>query len=102
MKILEALEGVNAGGVLADEYKGLVRLWTLSSPFLDGRKMRTLRRFFPSAEVLGRILRLGGFRSLAEAHAAIAEAKMTSSSLAVQRLFRYDIPESLTTIKHYS
>lgn len=103
MKIVEALQQNGQGAVLADEHAGVVRLWVLVGLFRDGRVLRALKKFFPYTEMHGeKILRLGGFRSLAEAHAAIAEAKMTSSSLAVQRLFRFDVPESLATIKHYS
>jgi len=102
MKIVTALRQGGEGAVLADENHGVVRLWTLSFPFRDGRIMRAIRRFFPYLEVQGEILRLGGFHSLAEAHGVIAEAKMTSSSQAVQGLFRHDVPESLATIKHYA
>lgn len=102
MKILDALKLGGEGAVLADENSGIVRLWTLRGPFHDGRTMRALRRFFPHLDVMGEIIRLGGFRSLAEAHHVIAEAKMTSWSPAVQRLFRFDMPESLATIKHYA
>lgn len=102
MKIIKAVKQGGEGAVLADEHVGVVRLWTLAEPFRDGRTLRALRRFFPAAELRGDLLRLGGFRSLLEAQKAAAEAKMTSSSLAVQRLFRYDVPESLATIKHYS
>ena len=106
MKIIDALnQAPQEDGlpVLADEGHGIVRLWTLVGPFSDGRTMRALRRFFPAAEIKNReLLRLGGFRSLAEAQSTVAEAKMTSSSPAVQSLVRYDVPESLATIKHFS
>jgi len=102
MKILEALRQGGEGAILADEFSGVVRLWTLSEPFQDGRIMRALRRFFPHLEVRGGILRLGGFHTLVEAQHCVAEAKMASYSVTVQHLFRYDVPESLATIKHYS
>ncbi len=102
MRIIDTLVKGGEGAVLADENSGVVRLWTLSCPFRDGRTMRALRRFFPCAEVRGNILRLGGWRSLVEAQHPLAEAKMTSSSPAVQGLFRYDVPESLSTLEHYA
>ncbi len=102
MKILDALRQSGEGAVLADENSGIVRLWTLAEPFRDGRMMRALRRFFPHLEIRGEILRLGGFQSLAEAHHWLAEAKTTSCSATVQGLFRFDVPESLATIKHYA
>lgn len=103
MKILMALRQGGEGAVLADENSGVVRLWTLSEFFRDGRTMRALRRFFPYAEVRGEVLlRLGGWRSLVDAHHPLAEAKMNSSSPAVQALFRYDVPESRATLKHIS
>ena len=101
--IVAALRTAPEGAVLADEGHGtgIVRLWTLVAPFRDGRTMRVLRRFFPDAEAYGKnLLRLGGFRTLAEAHRVIAEAKMTSLSPAVQGLVRWDTPESLPTLKH--
>ena len=102
MKIVDALRQGGEGAVLADENSGVVRLWTLSVPFHDGRRMRALRRFFPHLEVCREIIWLGGFHSLAEAHHWLAEAKMTSCSAAVKRLFRFDVSESLATIKHYA
>ncbi len=101
MKIVEALRQGGKGAVLADETNGVVRLWTSARPFRDGRALRALRKSFPAAEICGdNLLRLGGFRSLAEAHQALAEAKMNSSSPAIRGLFRYDMPESLATLKH--
>jgi len=102
VKIIDALRQGGEGAVLADENSGIVRLWTLAEPFRDGRTMRTLRRFFPHLEVRGEIIRLGGFRSLEEAHHVIAEAKIDSLSSAVKCLFRFDLPESSATIKHYA
>ncbi len=102
MKIIEALRQGGEGAVLADEHAGVVRLWTLAESFRDGRIMRALRRFFPHVESKGEFLRLGGFRSVVEAQHWVAEAKMTSWSPAVRHLFRYDVPESLATLKHYA
>ena len=53
MKIKEALCQGGKGAVLADEANGVVRLWTSSKPFLDGRVLRALRRSFPAAEICG-------------------------------------------------
>ncbi len=102
MKIVDVLKREEEGAILADENGGIVRLWVLTGPFRDGRVLRALKRFFPDAEIWGELLRLGGFRSLLEAQKTVAEAKMTSRSIAVQGLFRYDVPESLATIKHLS
>jgi hypothetical protein len=103
MKIMEALRQGGKGAVLADETNGVVRLWTLARPFRDGRALRALRRFFPTAEIRGDdLIRLGGFSSLADAHRFLAEAKTTSSSSAIRGLFRYDVPESLATLKQIS
>lgn len=102
VKIYKVLLKGGEGAVLADENSGIVRLWALAEPFRDGRVMRALRRFFPHLEVRGEILRLGGFHSLAEAHHWLAEAKMTSCSATIKKLFRFDVPESLATIKHFA
>lgn len=102
MKISEALSKGGEGAILADENNGIVRLWTLTSLFRDGRAMRALKRFFPHLEVRGEIIRLGGFNTLVEAQYVVAEAKINTFSFAVRRLFRFDVPESLKTIKHYS
>jgi hypothetical protein len=102
VKIRDALKLGGEGAVLADENSGIVRLWTLTEPFHDGRVMRALRRFFPYLEVRGEIIRLGGFNTLVEAQRCLAEAKVDTSSLAVRKLFRFDLPESLATIKHYA
>jgi hypothetical protein len=102
MEIISALKMGGEGSVLADEFSGIVRLWTLAKPFQDGRKMRSLKRFFPYLEVKGEFIRLGGYPSVSEAQHWVAEAKMTSWSPAVQNLFRYDVPESLATLKHIS
>ncbi len=102
MKILEALRNGEEGAVLVDENSGIVRLWTLTEPFCDVRTMRALKRFFPYTESKGEFLRLAGVRSVQEANAAIADAKTSSFSPAVQHLFRYDVPESLATLKHIS
>ena len=102
MKIIAALEQGGEGAVLADENNGVVRLWTLAWPFRNGATMRALKRFFPYLEVRGEIIRLGGWATVMEAHHPLAEAKMRSSSPAVQGLFRYDVPESLATLTHYT
>ena len=100
MKIREALEAGGEFAVLADESHGIVRLWTLSRPFRDRRVLRALQRFFPDLQVRGRIIRLGGFRTLVDAQQLLAEAKVTSMSRLVMSLSRYDIPESAGTIRH--
>lgn len=100
MTIIGILRAAEPGSVLADEAIGVVRLWTLAGPFRDGRTMRVLRKYFPSLQVRGEMIRLGGWRSLVEAHHPLAEAKMTSSSPMIQRLVRCDVPESLTTLRH--
>lgn len=100
MKIVDALQTAPEGAVLADEADGVVRLWTLSRSFGHGSTRRALARWFPSLEVRGGIIRLGGFATLAEAHGVLADAKMGTTSKVVQGLFRYDVPESLATIRH--
>ncbi len=101
-RIIDVLQAQKTFAVLADERNKIVRLWTLSHPFKDGRKERALKRFFPDLEVRGEIIRLGGYQSLVSAHADIADAKTTSHSKAVQNLFRYDTPESLATLTQLS
>ena len=100
-KIINVLRREGPFGILADERNNIIRLWTLSFPFTDGRKLRALRRFFPNLEVNGEIIRLGGYSSLAEAQRDVAEAKMRSCSKNVNSLYRFDTSESILTIKNY-
>lgn len=102
MKIIDVLLERGCFSVLADQYKDIVRLWTLSAPFQDGRTLKALQRFFPDLEVSGRIIILGRYKTLAEAHHDVAQAKVFSSSKSVQSLFRFDTEESLKTIKSFS
>lgn len=100
MKILDALLEEGPGGVLADEGHGVVRLWTLAAPFRDGRVWVALVRVFPHAERYGaHLIRLGGWSSLQEAQSDMAD-KVFSYSPAVSGLYRFDVPESLATLKH--
>ena len=101
-KIIDVLKSANTGAVLFDERNNTVRLWTLSQSFLDGRKLRALRRFFPSLEINGEIIRLGGYNSLAEGNRSLAEAKVYSRSREVNNLYHFDTDESVRTIKHLS
>jgi hypothetical protein len=102
MKVLDALMVGGELSVLADEHNGEVRLWTLTSGFCDKRAFNSLKRFFPNLNVEGRIIKLGGYKSLVEAQHKLANAKVYSHSKNVQSLFRHDFPESAATLKHYS
>lgn len=100
MNIINALLRVGLGAVLADENNGVVRFWTLYEPFWDGRRLYALRRYFPNLEVRGPFLRLGGFRSLTGANQDLDKARAITTSLAIKKLFRFDLPETIATIKH--
>lgn len=102
MKIIDALKKGDAGAVLMDENSGVVRLWILSTDNLkDGRTLKALKRFFPHLEIKEELIRLGGYCSVSEAHRALVVAKMTSHSPDVQGLYRFDVPESLATLKTF-
>lgn len=91
---------VGDGRVLADASFGIVRGWCENPG--DGRTLRSLRKFFPDAEVYGgNLVRLGGFRRFAGKGSlveALADAKMQSSSPFVQALHIFDCPEGMQTI----
>ena len=102
MNIVNILEEKGLFGVLADQHGSVVRLWTLSSPFKDGRTLKALKKFFPCLEVTGKMIRLGGYNTLVEAQHDLALAKVYSFSKGVQNLFRFDTEESLATLKNIS
>jgi len=102
MKIIDALLSAKVRAVLFDQRSGVVRLWTLSQVFQDGRKLKALRRWFPYLEVRGRIIRLGGYNNLSEGTHDLANAKVYSNSNSVQSLYKFDTIESLASIKHFS
>jgi len=76
MKINEAVrENYN---IVIDSYNFVIRVWTKLPA--DGRTRRAIRNFFPSMEDYGSFIKLGGYSSLSEAMAAIADAKMSSAA----------------------
>lgn len=102
MKIVNALREGKSGAVLMDENSGVVRLWLLSTEKLrDGRTLTALKKFFPHLEIKEELIRLGGYCSVSEAHRALVDAKMTSCSPHIQGLYRFDVPESLASLKTF-
>ena len=99
-KIKDVLENAPLGATMFDEHNDEVRLWTLSHPFKDGRKLRALKKFFPYLDVRGRIIKLGGYNTLVDGMHDLAMAKVYSCSNSVQTLYKFDTPESLASIKH--
>jgi hypothetical protein len=100
MNIINGLLRMEKGAVMVDENHGVVRLWTLFDPFRDGRTRRALEVYFPQMEVRGPIIRLGGFYSLELAEQQLTYAREISTSLSIRKLYRFNVPESIATLRH--
>lgn len=64
--------------IVIDSCNSVVRIWTKLPA--DGRTRRAIGKKFRCMEDCGSFVRLGGYASLSEAIAAIADAKMSSAA----------------------